>query len=181
MKSIKTKREAVVKDKQFLKVGILFCSLVILLDLLVWYLGREDYLDFLDIFLSDVMTGLISLSGLHVIQESNMIYLTNSSWIVATECTAIFIMLIYSSFVLVYPASVKSKGIALLVGIPSIFGANILRLYCMAWIDYLSPQFSEFFHDYMWQVAFIVMVVFMWLVWIEKVVTREKRKISFPA
>ena len=45
--------------------------------------------------------------------------------------------------------------------------------------DYLRPQYSELFHDYMWQVAFIVMVIFMWLVWIDKVVTREKSKISF--
>jgi len=43
----------------------------------------------------------------------------------------------------------------------------------MAWIDYLNPQYSEFFHNYMWQVVFIVMVVFMWLVWIDKVVDSE--------
>ncbi len=96
-----------------------FRSLVVLLDLLVWYLGKKEYLDFLDIFLSDVMAGLIKLSGLHVIQDSNTIYLTNSSWLVTTECTAIFIMLIYSSFVLVYPAKLKSKGLALLAGYPA--------------------------------------------------------------
>ncbi len=179
MKSTKLKQKQIIKDKQFLHVGILFCSLVVLLDLLVWYLGKMEYLDFFDIFLSDVMAGLIKLSGLHVIQDSNTIYLTNSSWIVTTECTAIFIMLIYSSFVLVYPAKLKSKGLALLAGVPCIFGANVLRLYCMAWIDYLRPQYSELFHDYMWQVVFIVMVIFMWLVWIDKVVTREKSKISF--
>ena len=175
MKSTKTKEEPAFKYKQFLKAGILFFLLVALLDLSVWYLGRKEYLDFLDIFLSDVMAGLIKLSGLHVIQDSNTIYLTNSSWVVTTECTAIFIMLIYSSFVLVYPATVKSKGIALLAGVPTIVAANILRLYCMAWIDYLKPQYSEFFHDYIWQIAFIIMVVFMWLVWIDKVVTRESK------
>jgi hypothetical protein len=38
----------------------------------------------------------------------------------------------------------------------------------------------EFFHNYMWQVVFIVMVVFMWLVWIDKVVNRET-KVSVPS
>lgn len=126
------------------------------------------------------MAGLIKLSGLRVVQESNTIYLTNSTWLVTTECTAIFIMLIFSSFIFVYPASGKQKGIALLAGIPFIFGVNVLRLYCMAWIDYLKPQYSELFHNYMWQVVFIMMVVFMWLVWIDKVVNRET-KISVSA
>lgn len=168
------------KDKQFLKVGFLFCTLVILLDLLVWYLGRKEHLAFLDIFLSYVMAGLIQLSGLHVIRDSNTIYLTNSSWLVTTECTAIFIMVIFSSFILAYPASMKQKGMALLAGIPFIFVVNVFRLYCMAWIDYLKPQYSELFHNYMWQVVFIVMVVFMWLLWIDKVVNREA-KISLSA
>ena len=180
MKSTKSKQEPTLKDKQFLKVGFLFCSIVIVLDLLVWYLGRREYLAFLDIFLSYVMAGLIQLSGLYAVQDSNTIYLTNSTWLVATECTAVFIMVIFSSFILVYPASLKQKGIALLAGIPFIFVANVLRLYCMAWIDYLKPQYSEFFHNYMWQVVFIMMVVFMWMVWIDKVVNRET-KISVSA
>lgn len=163
------------KDKQFLKVGLLFCSSVFLLDLLVWYFGRQEYLAFLDIFTSYVITGLIHISGLHAIRDSNTIYLAHSSWLVTTECTALFIMLIFSSFVFVYPSSVKQKGIALLAGIPFIFSANILRLYIMAWIDYLNPEYSEFFHDYMWQVVFIVMVVFMWLIWIDRVVARETK------
>ena len=50
----------------------------------------------------------------------------------------------------------------------------------MAWIDKLKPQYSEFFHDYMWQVVFIMMVVWMWMVWIDKVVNRET-KISVSA
>lgn len=175
-----SKQKSALKYNQLLRIGFFFCSLVISLDLMVWYLGRKEYLAFLDIFLSYIMAGLIQFSGLHVLRDSNTIYLTNSSWIVTTECTAIFIMLIFSSFVFVYPASMKQKGIALMAGIPFIFGANVLRLYCMAWIDYLKPQYSEVFHNYMWQVVFIMMVVWMWMVWIDKVVNREN-KISFSA
>jgi len=163
------------RNKPFLKVGILFCSSVIFLDLLVWYLGRKEYLAFIDIFTSYVITGLIHLSGLPATMDSNTIYLTNNTWVVTTECTAIFIMLIFTSFVVAYPSAIKSKGVALITGIPIIFGANIIRLLIMAWIDYLNPQYTEYFHQYVWQGVFIVMVVFMWLVWIDKVVTRESK------
>jgi exosortase/archaeosortase family protein len=158
-----------------LRGGALFCSLVILLDLVVWYLSRGKYLAFLDIFTSWVIAGLIRLSGLHVVRDSNTIYLAHSTWIVSTECTAIFTMLIFSSFVLAYPATGRAKGIAVVAGLPFIFGANIARLFIMAWIDRLSPQYSGHFHNYVWQVAFIIMVVFMWLVWLDKVVDGEAK------
>ncbi|HXZ95393.1 MAG TPA: exosortase/archaeosortase family protein [Dehalococcoidia bacterium] len=175
MKSSKPKHKPTQNDKQFLLVGFLFCSSVILLDIVVWYLGRKEYLAFLDIFLSYVMEGLIRLSGLHVVRDSNQIFLTNSLWIVTTECTAIFIMLIYSSFIIVYPATRKAKGMAVIAGIPFIFSINCFRLLIMAWIDKIKPQYSEFFHNYLWQVVFIVMVVWMWLLWIDKVVNRETK------
>lgn len=168
------------KNKQYLKVALFFCLVVIILDLIVWYLGRKEYMAFLDIFTSLVITKLIHLSGLKATMDSNTIYLANSVWIMTTECTGIFLMLIFSSFIMVYPSSVKAKGIALLAGIPFIFGANILRLYIMAWIDHIKPQYTEIFHNYMWQVAFIVMVVLMWTVWIDKVVNREN-KTSVPS
>ncbi len=162
-------------NKQFLKVSFLFLSLVIILDLLVWYLSQAEYLVFLQTSTSDVITNLIRVSGLQVVQNGNFIYLKNSSWFVSMACTAVYIMVIFAAFVLVYSASLKEKGIALGLGIPFIFGANITRLYCMAWIDFLKPQYSNLFHDYMWQVAFIVMVIFLWIIWIEKVIKRESK------
>ena len=166
------------KDKQFLKVGFLFCSIVILSYVLFWYF-RNDFA-FLDLFTSYVVTTLIQLSGLQAIRDRFTIYLAHSTWEVTTECTGLYIMMIFSAFVFVYPSSFKGKGIALLAGIPFIFGANIMRLYIMAWIDYLKPQYTVFFHDYIWQGVFIMMVVYMWLVWIVKVVDRETNK-SIPS
>jgi exosortase/archaeosortase family protein len=165
----KQRRQTLLHKNSLLTRGVLFCLVVILLDLAAWYLGRGEYLAFLDIFTSYVITGLIHISGLPALRDSNTIYLTNAVWVVTTECTALFIMLIFSSFILVFPSSLKAKIIALLSGIPCIFAANILRLYAMAWIDYLRPQFSEYFHNYVWQVFFILMVVLMWLFWIDKV------------
>lgn len=161
------------KNAGFLKTAFLFCSLVVLLDLFVWYLGRQEYLAFLDIFTSWVIANLIQFSGLQAVRASNTIYLANSEWVVTTECTAIFIMLIYTSFILVYPSSLKAKGLALITGIPFIFCANIMRLFMMAWVDYLEPRYTSYFHQYIWQVVFIVMVIFMWLLWIDKVVNCE--------
>ena len=84
-------------------------------------------------------------------------------------------MIIFASFVLAYPTSMRARGIALAAGIPFIFGANVVRLLIMAWIDNLKPEYSAYFHDYLWQVVFIMMVVFLWIVWIDKMVHREAK------
>jgi archaeosortase B (VPXXXP-CTERM-specific) len=179
-KDKKEQRERRPLDRRFLRMVVSFFSLVILADIVVWYLGRKEYLAFLDIYTSLVLTYLIQLSGLPVRMVSNTLYLTNSTWIVTTECTAIYILLIFTSFILVYPASWKQKGLALVTGIPIIFAANISRLFIMAWIDQARPQYTDYFHNYVWQIVFIVMVVFMWLLWIDKMVNREPKTPVHP-
>jgi len=47
MKSKKTQEEPTFKDKKFLKVGFLFFSLVIFLDVILWYLGKKNISPFL--------------------------------------------------------------------------------------------------------------------------------------
>ena len=163
------------KDHRFLRLTLSFCSLVIFLNIVVWYLSRNECLAFLEISISRILGYLIQLSGMPVQVTDNTMYLTNSVWLVTTECTALYIMVIYLSFVLVYPSSARAKGIAIGAGIPFIFSANVFRLYLMAWIDRLKPDFSGYFHQYAWQVVFIIMVVFMWIIWIDGIGGHETK------
>jgi len=172
---LKRKQEGSFKAWQYLKVPLLFCLLVTALIFISLIIANNGYLSFFEIFNARVATILINLSGIEARSESNIIYVTNSVWKIDTECTALTIMIIFTSFVMVYPAALKPKGMAIFTGLPFIFGANMIRLLVMAWIDKLKPAYSNYFHDYLWQVAFIIMVVFMWILWIEKVVNRERK------
>ena len=171
--SMKKQPRAAVQDRKYLKVALLFFVTTVILDLCIWL--ATDQLSFFNIFTAWVMTGLIQLSGMQATMHGEAIALVNSNWLMTTECTGIYIMGIYASFILTYPVTPRAKGIALLAGIPFIYGANIIRLYMMAWIDKLTPEYSEYFHNYMWQGVFIVMVVFMWILWIDKVADREAK------
>lgn len=173
---LSTQNIAVSRNRQLFKTGILFLGLVILFDYVIWYFGQKEYLAFLDIFNAIVITKLIHLSGLEAIRESNLIYLANTTWLVAVECTAIFLMAIYTSFILAFPSTVRAKGVGLLAGIPFIFTVNIVRLFIMAWIDKLKPEYSEYFHNYAWQVFFILMIILMWIIWIEKIAMSKYRR-----
>ena len=163
------------QNRQLLKVSLLFCFLVTILIFLSLIIANNGYLSFFEIFNAKAANILIQLSGVEARAEGNIIYLGNAVWKIDTECTALTIMIIFTSFVLVYPAALKPKGMAILTGIPFIFGANMVRLLVMAWIDKLKPEYSDYFHDYLWQVVFIIMIVFMWIIWIEMVVNRERK------
>jgi archaeosortase B (VPXXXP-CTERM-specific) len=118
---------------------------------------------------------LMSALGLEPSVSANSIALTNQTLLINLECTAIYLMILFGAFVLVYPAKWPRRAIGLLLGIPAIFGANVLRLLLVAYVVEFKPKYFEFFHDYTWQVAFIVFVVVLWLMWIEKVVGYERK------
>ena len=101
----KRKQEGTLKSWRYLKVPLLFCFLVTLLIFISLIVANNGYLSFFEIFNAKVANILIHLSGVEARAESNIIYVTNSVWKVDTECTALTIMIIFTSFVIVYPAT----------------------------------------------------------------------------
>ena len=122
-----------------------------------------------------VVGWLISISGLQITQNGIYIILKNNQWIMTPECTAISAIIVFSSFIFAYRSSLRSKTLAIVIGIPFIIVANILRLFTLAWATELFPKYANLAHDYVWQVAFLILIVIMWLVWIEMVVNRENK------
>jgi archaeosortase B (VPXXXP-CTERM-specific) len=173
--SNKNQKGHLFRDLKQLKTPLLFCFLVVLLNVFSLFAAQKGYLSFFEILTAQATTGAIHLFGMAATQDNTIIRLTNDVWQVKTECTAITIMIIFASFVIVYQTSLKAKSIGLLAGIPFIFAANIARLLVMAFIDKFTPASSAYFHEYLWQAAFILMVVFMWFVWAEMVVKRERK------
>ncbi len=172
----KEKELRLFKDNQFLLRSSIFVVVAIGLNVLfripnpvssyVWYLVMAT---------TNTSAWLIKTLGIEAQVLGNNILLSNKTLLINAECTAIYLMILFGVFVLVYPTKWLRKIIGLVGGILSIFTANILRLLLTAWIAEYKPQHFEYFHDYMWQVAFIILVVLLWLIWIEKVVGYERK------
>lgn len=152
---------------------VLFAGLVLLGNAPLWFFPNT-IIPFQK-FMVKVVGGLISASGLQAVQDGVYITLKNDQWIMSPECTALSAMIVFVAFVLVYPSSWKSKGIAVLAGIPFLIIANSLRLFSLAWATELFTKYAHFAHDYVWQVAFLILIAVMWLLWIEMVVNRESK------
>ena len=89
---------------------------------------------------------------------------------VITECSAIFISILFFSFVLAYPTSWKKKAIGLLFGIPILFAVNILRLVVVFITGIIRPDLFEYMHLYFWQIVLIIFVLMLCLAWLKLIV-----------
>jgi archaeosortase B (VPXXXP-CTERM-specific) len=160
---------------KYLKMTVMFCFTVSMLNLLTLFACQKGYLSFIERLTARTSTEVIQFFGLPAVRSNTVIQLKNTMWVVNAECTAVFIMIIFCCLIAFYQTSLKSKIIGILVGLPIIFAANIIRLLLMAFIDENRPAYLSYFRDYMWQTAFIIMSVFIWRVWIGTVAKREAK------
>ena len=150
---------------------VLFAVLVLIGNSPLWFF--PDTIVPFQKFMVKIVSGLVNASGLQVMQNGVYLSLNNGQWIMTPECTALSAMIVFVAFVIVYPSSIKSKSIAVLTGIPFLSLANTLRLFTLAWATELFAKYAHLAHDYVWQVAFLILIAVMWLVWIEMVVKHE--------
>lgn len=156
-----------------LRVCLVFFSLVLGLHLLQWTVIPRSLLNELQAFTAYITATTISTSGIPVKLDGAHLFLLGEHWEVILECTALSAFIVFASFVLAYPSHMKSKSFGLLIGIPALFAANIIRLFVLAWATRWSPEYAPVVHDYVWQIAFLLLLVLMWLAWIELVVKHE--------
>ena len=161
---------------RFLKRGAWFCLLAITGNVCVYLLTKGGWLFYFEIFTARLTGMLLTLSGLQPVLQDNMLRYGASIWLVDTECTAINLITVFGAFILAYPASIKEKSLGIILGLPFIVVANILRLVAMIWVAALMPFLTKYFHDYIWQVVFLIMISFMWLYWIDRFVHHAAEK-----
>ena len=108
--------------------------------------------------------------GIHPTVHGVFVSADSFSVKVITECSAIFISILFFSFVLAYPTSWKKKAIGLSFGIPILFAVNILRLVVVFVTGMIHPDFFEYMHLYFGQIIMIVLVFSVCMIWLRTVV-----------
>ena len=86
---------------------------------------------------------------------------------IITECTAVFVVLLFSAFVLAYPAPWKQRVIGLAWGTAILFAANLLRLVVVILSGIFIPFLFDAVHIYFAQIALILLVLGLSLAWLK--------------
>jgi exosortase/archaeosortase family protein len=107
-------------------------------------------------------------AGGHSVAQGQDIIVKGLIMTVNHECTGIFVIMLFSSFVLAYPASWRARVAGLGVGIPLFFAVNVFRLATLARIVEVYPSAFFYLHEYVWQGILTVIVLVGAIAWAEK-------------
>jgi len=162
MKLINQNKEVI----QFIALFITFC--------IVFYLPYYYFMDrfaFLGNSIAYILGLLLRIFGMDVsVGGNNVTIVGHITLNIVDECTAMFGSIVYISCVLAYPADIRKKAIGIVLGIPCLYVINMVRLIILAFVVVLNPGIFEFVHTYLWQTIFIIFVIVIWLIWVDKVV-----------
>lgn len=85
------------------------------------------------------------------------------------ECTAVFVLIVYGTFVLAYPAPWAHRLTGILVGLGTLTAINIARLIVLTVIASKYPGWFAYFHEYFFQGLFIALLAILASIWTEQV------------
>jgi exosortase/archaeosortase family protein len=85
------------------------------------------------------------------------------------ECTGIFVLLVYTMFVLAYPAPWRQRAFGSLVGWVTLLTINLARLVLLTVIASRKPDWFAYFHEIFFQGLFIGILAILATIWTEQV------------
>jgi exosortase/archaeosortase family protein len=105
--------------------------------------------------------------GVNATVSGNLILLPSRSLSVDRQCTAVTLLALYIALVLAYPVSWRMRFLAIAIGTPVLFIANIARLVGVAWAsELLTDKPFYLVHDYLFESGMVFVVMMMWVVWL---------------
>jgi len=171
-------KDTVLKDTVTKNKDIIFssCLFVILLCLFCFVNnGLEKYspstIQLLNHITANVVSGMLNLIKIKSIPSKGTINILRGGALqIIYECTGIYVFLIFTAFVLSYPALIHEKLLGLAVFIPILYLFNLFRIVSLAIIQLHWPQYLDMIHKYLWEGTFMVLVMamtYLWLLWID--------------
>jgi len=86
---------------------------------------------------------------------------------IVLECTALHYMIIFIAGVMAFRNhSLSYRAIGIIIGTLVIFLLNILRIGIIGFIGRYFGNLFVFVHDYLWQGAFALLALLVWIIWV---------------
>jgi archaeosortase B (VPXXXP-CTERM-specific) len=176
---LKSARAKLKSHRAIVKFCLIFLALLLVLAFVFPFLTDKfnPQLTWLMAATAEVTGWCLRLLGLAARVNGRIVSLPNFSIEVVGECTGLYEMLIFLAAVIAYPSGWRKKVLGAGLGIPLLYLINIVRMVFITAVGNWSPSSFEFMHLYFWQVAMILIIVAVWVLWIEKVVHRERKTV----
>jgi exosortase/archaeosortase family protein len=112
-------------------------------------------------------TWMAHLAGSAAVLSGNLITVSGMTLEINHECTGVFVLFVLASFIGAYPATLKAKTIGLVIGVTVLSFINVTRIATLVRIVEFEPRAFDYFHEYVWQGAFLMLVTLYAMTWVE--------------
>jgi exosortase H (IPTLxxWG-CTERM-specific) len=109
---------------------------------------------------------LLNIFGTHPLLSGVTLSRNGFAVSVITECSTLYMAILFFSFVVAYPAALRHKLIGLPLGIAVLHAGNVLRIATIFSIGVTSRSSFEFVHVYLGQVLMVLFVLTVCLAWL---------------
>lgn len=151
------------------RFGFRFFFLLIAFSVLTWAVNLPARLATPQAFLAGSATELANLTGSESTVAADQIHVGTLTIDINYECTGVYVLLILCTFLLAYPASWQARLVGSVVGIATLTVINILRISVLVHIAERQPSLFGYFHEYVWQGVFLVLVIAYAMTWVEQI------------
>jgi len=127
----------------------------------------QNHLHTAETALAGSATWLAQRLGSGATVRDNIISVQTLSLNINHECTGVFVLFVLVSFITAYPARLGAKLVGMAVGITVLSLINMIRITTLVRIMEFYPNLFVYFHEYIWQGAFLMLVTLYAVTWVE--------------
>ncbi len=150
------------------RFGLRFFALLVLASVLAWAVSLPERLGPVQRALAGGGAGLARLIGGSGQAVGDQIHVGGLAMDINYECTGVYVVLILFVFLFAYPATWRARLIGAAIGVVALTVINVLRIAFLVRIAELAPDLFAYFHEYVWQGVFLVLVIAYAMTWVER-------------
>jgi exosortase/archaeosortase family protein len=154
--------------RPLLRFGLLFFLFLIGFSVLSVATALQNRLVVLERGIASLATWMAQVTGSAAVTvDGNFILVKGMSLNINHECTGVFVLFVLISFICAYPATWKAKTAGILVGVTVLSLINVIRIATLVRLIEFYPALFAYFHEYVWQGAFLMLVTLYSITWVE--------------
>jgi exosortase/archaeosortase family protein len=151
------------------KFGLRFFAFLVGASAASWWFNLPLRLGAVQAFLAGSANAVARLFGSLSSVNQDQVYVGGLVMDINYECTGLYVILILFTFLLAYPASWRSRLAGAAIGVAALTVVNVLRIAFLIAVAELQPALFGYFHEYVWQGLFLILVIAYAMTWVEYV------------
>jgi exosortase/archaeosortase family protein len=151
----------------FVRFGLLFFLFLLGFSVLSVATNLQNHLHLAENGIAGAATWMAQGIGSAAVVHENIINISGLTLDINHECTGVFVLFVLISFIGAYPAGWTAKLAGIVIGVTLLSLINVLRIVTLVRIVEFYPGLFVYFHEYVWQGAFLMLVTLYALTWVE--------------